>query len=717
MKKILTYTAVLCALFLLSTGAYADEAKPLSGEIKAVGKLVNVDGNEAKFNEYRDLQDGVYGDIRLKYDNNRYFMKFNAGDIAYDTQSYKLESGMWGKFKFYLKYNEIPHNITYNARTIFSGAGTYRLTTGAVLVPANADPTNFFDYSVDRKQFEAGVKLDVLKPLYLDLSYAREDRDGIKPAGVALRTGGGSFFAEIPEPVDYVTNSLKAEVGYAKNPVFFSFAYFYSEFSNEQDKLFFVNPNSINTLNATRDDYLTLPPDNKYHNYSFKGVVKLPLYSALNVNIARSDTRSDFAFPMLNATKSYWVRDVAGGIQEVTLTDSEFDGKLTANSYSFVLTSRPVGFLGAKAFYKYYDKKNKSDEIGHTDSNVNGGSQFFNHLFDYEKRSYGVELDVKLPAKFSLTPAYSRLNTKRNRTDLPETTDNIYAVDLKWSGVDFMTAKVGYERLDRQSTKGRTETLFATDQAAADVVEPYIRRFDAAPMDRDTYKASIDIYPLDTLSFGLHYKNKKSEFTDTVLGLRDDKTNEYGIDADWRINSFIAVSGYVEYEETKVSQVQRASTSSAGLDPNAASFFTNTTTYQYTWRLDQKDKTYNYGIGAEIDAIPQTLVFNVQFDRMKSDGFADFSFFDGPPPQTSDISNWDDYRKTAFSVKAKYAVSKRLGITGGYAYEKFTYNDIAVDGYQYSYGTAEANVSTLTGAYSAPSYRANILFAGLVYKF
>jgi len=710
MKKILIYILTLCFLLLLMNSLHAEDSKPFSGEINATGKLADINGNEAKFNEYRDLDNGVYGKIRLKYDSEDYFMRLNAGDIAYDTQSYKLEGGSYGKFKLYLKYNEIPHNFTYGAKTIFSGAGTNRLTTGAAFAigtPSTYTPANLFDYSIKRKQMEAGIKLEMLKPFYLDVSFAREERDGIKPNSAALTTGGGSYFIEMPEPVDYVTNTFKAELGYAKNPLFLSLVYFHSEFSNDNQRLFFTNPYNATTLGASKDDYLTLPPDNKYDNFSFKGKIKLPLDSALSVKLARSETKSDYN--LLN----YYVRNVVGGVQNVTLSDSIFNGKLVATNYAVTLTSHPVDFLGAKVFYKYYDKDNKSDRITQTDPNTNGGNPFTTHLFDYNKQNYGIEFDIKLPAKFSLVPAYSYLKTKRHRGDLPETTDNTYSVALKWSGVDFMTAKVGYERLNRSAEHKVGDTLFATDQATANIVEKYLYRFDGAPMERDTYKASVDIYPLDTLSFGLHYKQKKSDYTDTILGLKDDKSDEYGIDADWQISSRLAVNGYAEYEKTKSSQVQRRSNTAAGLDPNSAA-----NANIHSWKVVNTDKTYNYGAGAEVHAIPKKLTFKVQYDHTKSDGFSDFSFLDAAPAETTDISNVDDYRKDSLTLKAKYNVDKNFAVTAGYAYEQYKYNDIAVDGYLYTYnGGSSTSISSLTGAYSAPSYKANIVFLGVTYKF
>jgi hypothetical protein len=195
--------------------------KLIEGEVSIKGILINVDGKEggkAKFTEYRDLREdgGFYGRARLKLDTEKYFLNFDSGDFSYDTQYYKIDSGMWGKFKFDLFYNEIPHNITFDARTPFLGAG------GDTLIGnknTNITTWDTFDYSIQRHQYGGGVKVDVMRPFFFDISFQREERDGIKPTGAAATTPGGIAF-ELPEPVHYQTNNLKLDAGYAKKPLF-----------------------------------------------------------------------------------------------------------------------------------------------------------------------------------------------------------------------------------------------------------------------------------------------------------------------------------------------------------------------------------------------------------------------------------------------------------------------------------------------------------------
>ncbi len=86
---------------------------------------------------------------------------------------------------------------------------------------------------------------------------------------------------------------------------------------------------------------------------------------------------------------------------------------------------------------------------------------------------------------------------------------------------------------------------------------------------------------------------------------------------------------------------------------------------------DQKERTYGYGIGTEIYAIPQKLTFMFQFDYVKSNGNVDFtldpSLFvagtglgpaSGANNDNIDITNLDDYTKYAFQIQGSLSFHK-----------------------------------------------------------
>jgi MtrB/PioB family decaheme-associated outer membrane protein len=657
-------------------GAFSQE-KTIEGEISLKGILVDVDakeGGKAKFTEYRDLREdgGVYGGAKLKFDTDKQFLNFDAGDFGYDTQYYKIDGGMWGKFKFDLFYDEIPHNFTFDARTPFSGAGSDTLTGTK---NTNISSWDTFDYSIERRQYGGGLKVNMIRPFFFDASFQREERKGIKPTGAAETTPGGTAF-ELPEPVDYLTNNLKVEAGYSQKPLFLDLSYFYSDFNDSNSGLNLPS-------NFTAPGSFSLPPDNTYYKGAFKGAVNLPYNSKFSTNIGLSKGRSDTSI--------------------LSLISSDYEGKVDTRNYDFALTSNPLRFLDAKVYYKYYKRDNKSDDP------LNVVDLFL----DYKISTLGGELGFRLPKQLYLSSGYKYVQTKRNKkgeTDpeeiLPYDTDNIYYVDLRWTGLDFLGARVGYEKFDRD----------ADYQTVESEVNP-AKRYYYASQNKDTYKASVDIFPLESLNFGLEYRYKNIDYSDTTYGLRRDKRHELDINADYLIGKVAKIYGYGDYGWIKFDQSQHK----IPLLP-----FSPT---EGNWDAKQKDRTYGYGIGSEIFVIPEKLTLVFQHDYLKSNGSVDFTLdpilFDptngigagiGANNENIDVSRWDDYILYCFKIKAVYNFTKSLLASLGYAYERFNYKDAQLDGYQYVVAGG-SNAAYLTGAYKDQSYKANLVFGGVTYKF
>jgi MtrB/PioB family decaheme-associated outer membrane protein len=645
----------------------------VEGEITLKPIWVSVDGREggeAKFTEYRDLREngGFYGRARLNVDTEKYFLNFKAGDFGYDTQYYKIDGGLWGIFKADLFYNEIPHNITFDARSTFFGAGHDTLI-GAP--NTNVAGWETFDYSVERRQYGGGLKVDIIRPFFAGLSFQREEREGIKPTGASETTPGGIGF-ELPEPVHYVTNNLKVEAGYAKKPLFLSLGYIRSDFNNSDTTLNL--PVNFNAPNA-----FSLPPDNNYQKGAFKGAVRLPFHSRFSTNIGFSRGESDSS--------------------AVHLIGSDYDGKVNTQNYDFALTSNPVRFLDAKAYYKFYQRNNRSDD----------GLGIANIHLDYKINAAGGDLGFRLPLNFYLSGGYKYVKTERNNqgeTDpaqvLPFNTDNIFFGDLKWSGLEFLDARVGYEHLDRNAD-------YRTVQSEANPA----KRYSYAAQNKDTFKGTVDIFPIENLNLGLEYRYKQIDYpgSETTFGLRKDERHEVGTSADYIIGKIAKLYGYGDFGWIKFKQRQ---SSGAGLP----------------WEADQKDRSWGYGIGTEVYVIPSKLTLIFQHDYLKSNGNVDYTLagglfgagglpaFPAANNENVDIVRWDDYTLYVFKIKAVYNFTKFLSASIGYAFERFQYRDAQLDDYEFVPGGGVGTSGAyLTGAYKDQSYKANLVFGGLSYKF
>ncbi|MFH1019298.1 MAG: MtrB/PioB family outer membrane beta-barrel protein, partial [Pseudomonadota bacterium] len=390
-KLVLSGSALLSLLCV--AGVQAEDG--VSGHIEVTGKSIDVSGNRAKFSEYSDSDSGVTGGVELQYDAEAGFLNFTADEIARDTQSFNVEAGQYGRFELDAFYKEIQHNFNFDAKSFYNGVGSNRLTTTATSTALPSNHTTWpsvFDYAVSRDQYGAGIKLNMMKPFFADFSVSQEDRTGIKATGTY---SGVSI--ELPEPVDYETNTFKAEIGYGQDPFFVSMSYLNSSFDNANEYLYFDSLTASN-----RSEFLSLAPDNDYSKFALKGRVKLPLSSSLSLSYGKSEAESEANLATLYNT--------AGNARTNVLSDSLFNGKVETTSYNIVLASSPLNFLDGKVFYSNYDKENKSDRIISTV----GTTTFTNHLFDYEKTSYGVEAGLKLPADIKLTPYYKFVNVERH---------------------------------------------------------------------------------------------------------------------------------------------------------------------------------------------------------------------------------------------------------------------------------------------------------------
>jgi len=674
---------------LMPFSVVLSEETRFEGEVSVKGGYVGVkggEGGEAKFTEYRNLKENfrIFGNVDLGLDSEKYFLNFRANDIAYDTQRYELDAGMWGKFKFNLFYDEIPHNLTFDARTYYQGAGSHNLTGQP---DTNFNTWNTFDYSIERKQYGAGFKFPLLKPFFFDVSFQREERDGIKAAGLAAGSPGGPI-VEAPEPIDYTTNNLKLEGGYAKNPFFLSLGFIYSDFNNSNDKLTFAHP-----LVPSLIDSIALPPDNNFYRGFFKGALKLPLNSRFNVNLGYGVAKSDTTL-----TDSYVSGNTAAATTRTTLTLSQpdFNGKIKTQNYAFVLTSNPIHFLDGKIFYQFYEKDNDSDVV----TQRTATAIYTNFPFEYKREVVGTDLGFRLPARFLLSTGYKFIKTDRKEEgatveSLPENKDDVYSVELRWNGLDFLTPKVGYEKLKRSADfEGST---------------PVNRRYAYAGQDRDTYKASIDFFPTENLNLGLGYAHKDTDYKE-LQGLLSDKRDAFDISADYTFRKLAKLYGYVDYEWIKFNQENRVT---AG-----------------TWEAKQKDKGWGYGIGTEFYVIPEKLTLFFHHDYLKSKGNVDYTLnpitvttVPGANQDNINILRWDDYTKYALKFKAAYNLTKSLTVSAGYVYERFKYNDAQLDNYQYinppggNPATSASNGAWLTGYQKDQTYKASLIFTGVTYKF
>jgi hypothetical protein len=400
-----------------------------------------------------------------------------------------------------------------------------------------------------------------------------------------------------------------------------------------------------------------------------------------------------------------------GGVNAATNpSDPSFKGDIVKTTFGLSLSSRPTQTVDTKLYFNWIKEENDSTHI----SFVNPGTGLTGasctaadctpELFEYEKRQYGAEAGWRVTRANKLTGGLEWTDIERERADFQENEETRLFAEWKNSSLDWLTARLKYQLLQRRGDFNPHPTLLA-----ANPMDLFVRRFDVANVDQSLVKLALDFAPAPLLDLGLEAIYKENQYKDTPLGRTEDTRHEvyasvgYGDPKSWRVHLF----GDIEY--VKFDSAHRVGTGNPdpATPPNAGT---------YNWGSKNEDNSWQIGIGADW-AVLTRLTLKASLIYAETDGHTDFSVQPGgdPTPRPSIVAS-DDTTRVAFNLRGVYALDRHWEFTAGYAYEKYRYSDIAYDGTRYVVGTGTQS-SIVTGQFSFQNYEANIFYGVVKYKF
>ena len=729
MRLTIRLMMIIAALLLIGASAYAADAKddfPITGTVD-LGVLSVRDGDtSAKFNQYRDLKSGVFGNMMFGGESDSYYMNMTGENIGRDDQFFEIKGGKYGFFDYSAYYNEIIHNLSFGAKTFYSNPGSNNLdygyankatsaitTTWLPAVPTNADLWNTFDYSIKRKDAGASINASFGTPFFISVDVNQLETKGIQPRGTASNlakeakmTGTGSGNIELPTPIDYLTNNLNINTGYNTKKYSFALGGSLSRFENANQFVTFRNPFVVS---QSRSEVFSEAPDNNYYKLMAKGSVRqLPLNSALAFNLgwSRLENKVDLLRTSTSATAGTTTTLPTYGTTTLGLNVPQFEGDIKYQTASVALTSQPVKALDTKIYFNYLKKANDSTKIEYS----NGASTVDNELFDYKKSNFGIDVGYKIaPAKTKLSAGYEFLKLDRARQDAVSSTDNSFYFEAKNNSLEWLTAKMKLKRLNRN---GDFQDGANTDSTYL----WYFRRFDVASKIEDSVKLALEFDPTERFNVGLEYTYKKNDYTESMIltGRQSDTRDEYYVDMAYRIPDIATFTAFFDYEKVRDTALYR----SASTNPALGS--TSSTVYNYTG--DLTDSSYYFGVGLRAPVIKNKLDFVASWTYEKANGDVDFSSPNnwgegGTANKWWDVPISDDYTKQTINLKAIYQVVKNLSLTFGYAFEHYTYDDLSTQGYQYLMPDTKSPTMFYTGAYKDSNYNVNMFYVMASYKF
>jgi MtrB/PioB family decaheme-associated outer membrane protein len=733
MKRILIFASI--GSLLLVSHSYGED-QSFSGGVFLGGNALSIDRQSAKFNEYNAIGPGEVGGGNVSYDTDKYHLDSDASYLGEDDMYLKVKGGKWGDFKFSFFYTEFPHNYSFEDRSVEvnPGSDNQTLSPGASyksLSNSNQWPSTSFDNKIARKDMGGSVEVTAVSPFFFTASADRLQRQGQMPFGAVDAFGtsgtGGGFTnrtVELSVPVDDHTTNANGMFGWKNKQFYAALGGGFSQYGDNAEFTRFQEPffNPTGPAPATpATGTIVGPPDNRSWDMRFTGSARqLPFSSTFVVNADYQRNTSQTT--LLNTIETG--TQAAPVIATLRLSQPTFNGDVEYWNVGANVTSNPVKDLTTKLYFKYLDRRDNSDYVTFTNPS-SANAPVTNSTLSYDKTSVGGEAQYRFLKNLKGILGYDFTDTRYEVNNLvansnslinniPDSWEQRFTAQVVYNPFEWLDTRLKYQRLDRDARYS-----YQPGTAVNTVLENNTGRFDIGSMTQDMFKLMADITPLEALGVSFEYAYKLDNYHTTNLGFQQMEENEFIADGNyiWNGMKFFA---FFDCDITYTGQTQRQGTGGGG-NPAAAPSPTG-----FNWTANLRNNNYAYGTGTSFPLIKDKLSFIVQYDFEQNNGTANFTSQSFTAAQTGlginngniDIAPWDDYTRQNISARFAYDYDKHLRFTIGYLYSQFRLNDAQLNGYQFVYPfSATYGNSYLSGLYTDQSYKANVCYLRVAYRF
>lgn len=563
-------------LLLVPMVAHGQEPKKVEskGEFSMEARQVEVDPESSKFNEYSDTRNGFphykLGLNLLDTGSGLYF-DLRGKNILRDDQSLRLGFGKYGAWSVVLDRDELPHNLSFKAKTPYNNLGnglyavdstvglsTRSLTPTAAQLVANDAltatwlATNLHGTSLGTQRDKTSASLSITPTEHwkLRLSLSDERKEGSKLAyGPIGDRPPRTLNIQLAQPVDYSTQEMKLEAEYNRSRYQAQVTYSISNFENNMDTFRWQN---IYTGSGTNgfDQWAghrvatfgqtALAPDNRYQNATLSLGVNLPWSSRLSLMAAYGRMEQDQT--LLPYSSSSFNGTTVDFSSTASLPRKTADATITTKRMNLDYTITPMSRLNLRAFVHTYDLNNStsqskwwyitSDTISGsataTVTNPTEKNQRLNRPYSYDQTNAGLEATTYL--SFWRTSLGLTVERETKDRDFREgnTKETLLQGNFRTRPASWLTLRGKYLLGDRDGGTYNTfvtassywyDTTVAHDldnPAVSFTNHPDMRRFDVSDRKRNQVELAAMLTPTESLNVTFTYRDRKDDFASGV---------------------------------------------------------------------------------------------------------------------------------------------------------------------------------------------------------
>ena len=653
-----------------------------------------VDGSRADralFGQYNGVRNdrNLFGLLDLEYSLRNpealSWVDFQGSNLLLDTRELHLVWKKPGQWKFTANYGELTHVNPYMANTGLIGAGS----TTPQVVPLLGGPGTGSEYELKTKRTGLGVGFaQHISPAWqYEIDLKTEKKEGSRlfgigmncpspiAAGCARTTGINTGWAVLmlPEPVDSNHSQVEARLHYAREKLRLSVGYYGSYYRNANSSLNPTIPggrlnNTLGSplplsagLQGLLQQPVALSPDNQAHQLDLSG------------SYAFTDkTRGTFKLGYTRATQDddFTSAGLTGAPAGVT----DLGGKITTKLARVGITSRPMPKLSLLADLRYEDKDDqtplaKYNFVDATTSFTNrhlpnrktSGKLQANWQFNSEYRgTLGANYEAIDRGVFTATSAVSGLSALRQ-----ETQESGVRAELRRRMTENFSGAItvshsrrdGSNWLRNNSGLGVTEVSNPADPMTG-FLPSAIFMPSLADRERDKVRLFADWQPSEKLTLQFSAEGGQDKFsTPSVYGLRNSRTNQFGVDWSyaqsyaWNFNGY-ASHGVQTFDQSRFGAYVMAfenTNLSAGVG--------------FTGKVSGKIE-----VGGNLSYHDDKSSYNQTLDTFAGTFNAAVLAASGGLPDVT-------YRQTALKLFGKYALDKRSAVRVDLVHQRAKMND------------------------------------------
>lgn len=641
-----------------------------------------VSDDSFEFGDYRGLEDeGVFpvleGEALYRGEDGDYH-EIRVEELGLDTRSVRAESGRQGRYGIWLEYDQLPHLVADDTRTVFTGAGSANLGLPGGWVRANttgsmtALDSSLRGVEIEQERESLGLGVDVLQGdrWHYNVEFRNDTREG-------SRVQGGSFLfrsALLPAPVDYETDSLDASVAYVRDRWQLQAGFHTSMFTNENEALVWDNP--FTSANGADQGRLALPPDNQFNQVSLSGSWRSrgSLAVAGRVAVGRMQQDEDFLAPTINSS-----------LAAPNPPRNDLDGEVDTRTLNLRVSGAPADRLTATAEFSYDERDNDSPRDSYvqiaTDEIVSNATT--NTPYSYEKTDTKVTLDYRLSPRYTVSGSAGHEEFDRTFQEVEQTETDTLSLALQGMATERLQTRLGLVREERD---GSYEPLGLTPME-----NPDLRKFHIARRDRDALRLAFNYFATDQVGMGFQADIADDEYVESDIGLNRARERSYSLDL-----TASPAEGVTAYAFVSLQQVEA--------DLLGTDNITGT-----PWSADEQDDYQTIGLGLEFADLPG------RFTR----GALDLTYSTGDTDIRVDksgvgVSEFPEIttRLYTLNVHADRTLGKNSVLRLGYLLEGFSEQDFQRDGID-----PDTVPTVLTLGEGTPSYTVHVLQLSLRYEF